>query len=591
MSRLNGRRFLIFSIFVLGLTFNFHGASALTTMDKDYVTIDQGWTQAEKNLAYTLDEGSQLMPYRWYLALELAGTKKKFSENAKAYGLLPTDSGFPIGMSIREDTETETLYGEKKWVGLNCTACHSGTVSLAGRKVLLQGGQSLFDIQKFEKGILDGIVDTLADQAKLQRFVATLNADGGTLTDANSVRGSLEAFRDEFGAWVQRNHHFLDKNAKEVAMGPGRMDGVGGATNDLICKLTPRMGNQMIAMFVTDEKNCRSAHPPSSIPHLWGMTEEQFVQWDGSVHASLGRNFGQSTATYAKNWIERDAAGEVRYRSTANIENLAIFEDLYKKLRAPDWSELAKQGLVDPLQPDKVGRGEKIYAQNCISCHAVQPKFTAPNSFGNSFWETKISTVAEVGTDGQYLDADQTRRANLPSALSDQFKKAFGESAVDSSNQVKGATFRAFVLGAMILQSWDANRVAVETRARQTNCRDQGVQQHIVGYKARPLAGVLLTAPFLHNGSVPTLLDLLQPATKRPKSFYVGCDVYDVIKMGYTCDAKSENAFLVTTTDGANGNQGHEYGTQLTSGEKADLIEYLKSLKLPSAAPKNPLCH
>src|SRR5439155_20682065 len=56
------------------------------------------------------------------------------------------------------------------------------------------------------------------------------------------------------------------------------------------------------------------------------------------------------------------------------------------------------------------------------------------------------------------------------------------------------------------------------------------------GYIARPLNGVWATAPYLHNGSVPTLDDLLKPAADRPQKFLVGYRVYDADKLGYVCD-------------------------------------------------------
>jgi hypothetical protein len=84
----------------------------------------------------------------------------------------------------------------------------------------------------------------------------------------------------------------------------------------------------------------------------------------------------------------------------------------------------------------------------------------------------------------------------------------------------------------------------------------------------------------LHNGSVPSLRDLLKPAAERPKVFYRGYDVYDPVNVGFVTEG--EEAQRVGTRydvgERASGNQGHEYGTDLSAKEKDALIEYLKTL-------------
>ena len=103
------------------------------------------------------------------------------------------------------------------------------------------------------------------------------------------------------------------------------------------------------------------------------------------------------------------------------------------------------------------------------------------------------------------------------------------------------------------------------------------------GYANAPMDGMWLRAPYLHNGSVPTLWDLLQPASKRPKTFWRGNDRYDPVRLGFVADVAEENGrrfFRFDTAVAGNGNMGHEgerYGTQLSDGEKWDLIEYLKT--------------
>jgi hypothetical protein len=79
--------------------------------------------------------------------------------------------------------------------------------------------------------------------------------------------------------------------------------------------------------------------------------------------------------------------------------------------------------------------------------------------------------------------------------------------------------------------------------------------------RAAPLVGLEASAPYLHNGSVPTLRALLEPAARRPKTFPLG-----------------RAGFILDTRLPGNRNQGHEFGTALTPAEKDDLVAFLESL-------------
>lgn len=125
------------------------------------------------------------------------------------------------------------------------------------------------------------------------------------------------------------------------------------------------------------------------------------------------------------------------------------------------------------------------------------------------------------------------------------------------------------------------------------------------GYVNLPLDGVWLRAPYLHNGSVPALRDLLNPSAERPTVFYRGYDVFDPVKVGFVSDvsrfdeegrSKDEPdnprkyfRFVTQVNPGGlsprdrnegNSNVGHEgpaYGTMLSAQEKDAIVEYLKT--------------
>jgi len=103
------------------------------------------------------------------------------------------------------------------------------------------------------------------------------------------------------------------------------------------------------------------------------------------------------------------------------------------------------------------------------------------------------------------------------------------------------------------------------------------------GYANQPLDGIWARGPYLHNGSVPTLRDLLEPSDLRPKMFYKGNDVVEQTRVGFVSDKDRQGDEIFQkyeTSKIGNKNVGHEgpaYGTDLKAPEKDALVEYLKT--------------
>ncbi|HEY3255636.1 MAG TPA: hypothetical protein VGJ91_16875, partial [Polyangiaceae bacterium] len=101
------------------------------------------------------------------------------------------------------------------------------------------------------------------------------------------------------------------------------------------------------------------------------------------------------------------------------------------------------------------------------------------------------------------------------------------------------------------------------------------------GYLCGPLDGIWARAPYLHNGSVPNIAELLKPPAERVKKFYRGNRHYDEAKLGFVTDQPREgerNLFAYDTALIGNWNVGHDYGTDLDADKQGDLIAYLKTL-------------
>ncbi len=100
------------------------------------------------------------------------------------------------------------------------------------------------------------------------------------------------------------------------------------------------------------------------------------------------------------------------------------------------------------------------------------------------------------------------------------------------------------------------------------------------GYVSVPLDAIWTRAPYLHNGSVPTLRDLLRAPQDRPKVFYRGYNVFEPKDVGFVSQGPEaqRNGFRYETAQPGNSNQGHLSGTQLSDRDKDALLEYLKTL-------------
>src|SRR6185369_9974308 len=97
------------------------------------------------------------------------------------------------------------------------------------------------------------------------------------------------------------------------------------------------------------------------------------------------------------------------------------------------------------------------------------------------------------------------------------------------------------------------------------------VEAPLIGYNVQYLDGIWLRAPYLHNGSVPTLRDLLEPVDKRPAVFYRGNDLYDPVRVGFVSNVQEEGGkhyFEFDTKVKGNANVGHAYGTELGADDK-----------------------
>jgi hypothetical protein len=176
-----------------------------------------------------------------------------------------------------------------------------------------------------------------------------------------------------------------------------------------------------------------------------------------------------------------------------------------------------------PVDAALAARGKLIYAQQCAACHAIGGARTG-----------RVEPI-----DNPMLQTDRHR--------------------IDMWTQNSATAYNNYGAG----HYWKLSHF---------------VKQN--GYVNVTLEGLWLRGPYLHNGSVPTLADLLEAPGQRPKLFYRGYDVLDPEKVGFVSDGPEAEriGFRYDTGVAGNSNGGHLWGTTLSADDKRATIEYLKTL-------------
>jgi mono/diheme cytochrome c family protein len=305
--------------------------------------------------------------------------------------------------------------------------------------------------------------------------------------------------------------------------GPGRVDDF-GAARDLLF----------------DVKFARPMGAPCSIPQLWGTAAMRWTNYDNTTQSTLER----SVATALAGGAVFDPA---TYQSTVIVRNVGQLELLSAKITAPDWPE-AVFGKIDRARAE---RGAVLFKKHCAECHvaAKRPATLA----GDKDWPPDmLFDLDKIGT-------DPSRARNFAEKLGD---RPYAEAVQET-------------IGKYLEQAAKDEKVST-AELDKYRAGHKNVWRTTLKYAARPLSAVWATPPYLHNGSVPTIYDLLRPAKDRPRTFALGQRDYDPAKLGYATP-KGTPIFTFDTTLKGNSNAGHEYGTDLADEQRYELIEYLKA--------------
>jgi hypothetical protein len=557
-----------------------------------------GLTTEERQQYYHLTEGSEMYPMAWLLALEQqvpgpdgSVTYRPFLENVERFGLIPDPPSqynpyeLPVGVTMGY-----SQISGLQMMGLNCTACHVGELHYNGRAFRMDGGPTMAFINDFISSMFNETVATALNPRRLARFAdrrrrvklvrvpkfpVVENDDTPEPQDEpdellDTGRTGLARVFDGIRLMATTNRGLLDQRlatAKtmqvvEQAMRIGTLDGYGRADAFGVGR------NELFGTYkdkdFTQGINALPPDAPVSFPHLWGMQFTSWFQWGVNTNSVIQRNIGQALGVGAL--VDADHG----FTSTVRLDHLYAMESLSYKLKAPQWPA----ELFGPIDQAKVARGKVLFDHTCALCHETYAKVGDLNQY-------QLFPLSVVGTDPAVaLNFERmVMTANGP--------KPFGTAAFDIVSKVMKTYYREHNISDALQAKWE-RRDSRPNPVYRTPLRDYqsfpDTANHGI-FRAKTLKGIWATAPFLHNGSVPTIYHLLLPAAERPQIFSLGTREYDPVKLGYVYEgdrfktAPNAQVFSLDTSIPGNWNTGHEWWfyPQLKDGDRYDVIEFLKA--------------
>jgi hypothetical protein len=535
-----------------------------------------GLTPAQRQRYYHLSEGGELYPVDWLLALTVdtpgpdgRTVTRPFLENMERFGFIPDDKsaenpyGLPVGLTVAPSLATGADI-----VGLNCTTCHVGEISYQGTRVRIDGGPNMVLVNAFIKAVVDETQHTLSDPIRGIAFLKRLKetrvrnvppeasaAPGGRATPSSgpaSELARLDHLRNAVRAQLASLKGLSDLASaagRATPDGYGRVDAFGQGRNEL---------------FGSNPSNIRVPNASVSLPHTWGMAHTEWLQWGASTNSVIERNVGQALGVGA--WVDTKT-----WDSSVRIDNLNELEHLTYRITPPAWP-----ASFPPVDQAKADAGRTAYITRCAGCHETWT--TTPTGLR----QYKLFALDHVKTDPSTAEAFElpvtTASGDVPFPLA----------AFAVVKNVKAAYYKRHKITPAQIAAFESTATRTPPQIFRLPLRDSEKYPDTKGkkvYRSKTLVGIWATAPFLHNGSVPTIYDLLKPAAERPKTFLTGQREYDPVHLGYEQDPArfaGPGGAAPTRYDTSlpgNSNAGHEWEfyPSLTDEERSQIIEFLKT--------------
>jgi hypothetical protein len=528
------------------------------------IFLDQGWSQRDREMFYQISQGSQVIAYDIFLNLEVADGTELFRSdaNSERYGLITqaanlrtNPDALPIGIA---KTVTPTGRWKGEYVGLTCATCHVAQLSFGGKRIRIDGGVgNTFDLMGYVCALDDALQATATTSAKFERLAARIGA---------SSPSAKSALRKRFESDAARVHEYRTRAlVTPIVWGPARIDAVAMIVNRLTA-IAPGL-----------PENWSTPLAPTKPPFLWNAPQGTWTQWRGVQQDPIARDLTETMGVFMPMDLHSKTPQEGLFDSNAALDNLQKIENALRRLAPPKWPE----EVLGKIDREKAAKGKALFVSICAGCHNAWPyAWTEPNKYGKRFVRVGLVPQTDVGTDpGQFEDL---RPYAITGQLSSQLPPPF-----QGKDTIPTGILYSLLQDLIVAKALGQLKLTETEAADLHGYREFPLPAPPLGvYKAAPRDGVWATPPFLHNGSVPNLYEMLIPAKDRTRKFYVGRE-FDSVKVGLDTSGGS-GTFLMDTSLRGNSNAGHSFedgprgngvlGPLFTDEQRWALIEYLKSI-------------
>jgi hypothetical protein len=563
------------------------------------LSYTNGISSNDRLVYYNASQGIYYLPYDVIASLsrpiptELKLYDELFFDNPERLGLIANPlnaNNPPIGITVSSDPEFVPMYG------ISCATCHTSLIVNSQKTAfLVDGSGSKFAIDRLIKEMVTSLALTMANPFEFNRFYdrykkraklaeypesiyefdlisdtdsyqnlsqaltnndenidnQLLNFDnrinlelGGnyvpttlgyavfpTANQLNS-RAKMFFYLSKRLAWFLKQAKYAKSHDMTAPSGLGRGDPWSSTKNmyaDLFAKQPEKFWPQI-------------ASGPIDTPFIWKYEDAKWIFTTGTTNSMVERNFAQGIALLAD-------FNPQTYETTVSLRKLEQIQQFTRWVQPPVWPE----DILGPIDQQKAAAGKSLFQQHCLNCHnPKQETYRGPGSIEYNY--------LNVETDDSYYQA--------------QIEDFYGQKFIDNVlTQVMGQVKLAARdnEGIVNLSIFEVGRTPVIWRQPTDN-----------KIAAKPLWGIWATAPYLHNGSVLNMRELLSHPELRLTAFHVGSIEYDAKNMGFHNKQTAYSTLLETNCQKCRGNsnKGHNYGTHLTTLQKDNLIEFLKTYHL-----------
>jgi hypothetical protein len=586
---------------------------------------NQGLTAEQLQDWYHLSQGTEVFPYRFLRAIKDFDTGKPFIDNLDRFGFIldpKSEYGVPVGMTVSDTRDLR--FAGVKMIGLNCSACHTAEMTFQGKRVRFDGGTNMLNVNAFSDGLKKSIQKTIANPVELLGFLSRLAQQeldalgdeglagrlGKTMMQSPLSKKSAElvgrlaakaekpaerifasAAMETIGKELARKPINLRKgmvtrNSGDSAIAaakaklkddlatplaslkllnlpllPGQVEFTESLHNLVATVRLLRARLEILTQSDGDQSGKVTAgfgrvdafgaarnrlfpddpiilNAPVRFPFIWEIPVLPWYHWDANTTSALERNVGEAIGVGVV--VDMDTK-----ESTLQLDNLLKLEGYATNLKVPTWPE----DVFGKIDQDLAKKGKELFGTHCAKCHSIPEP--------GAKVKDEIVPFSEMGVDK--LATDRMRVDNIRTLVN-------GNNFFDSISPIlKG-----------VIKAAEGTPEGGKNLWRPSTANQP---QLVAGHPNRALRSVWASPPYLHNGSVPSIFELMLPPAQRTKAFAVGHREYDPSKLGYELRVVADaGSTLLDATLFGNRNSGHDYGAAaMNNNDRFAIIEYLKT--------------